>query len=328
MNLQADKNYRTIIPPLLTDSERPLWSVMIPTYNCADYLRETLQAVLSQDPGPHKMQIEVVDDCSTKDDPEKVVNELGKGRVSFFRQPQNVGHTKNFDTCLSRSRGQLVHLLHGDDRVRNGFYEKIGKLFLDYEEIGAAFCRHIFMDENSHWQLLSPLESPKPGILDGWFEKIAIKQRILTPSIVVKREVYEQLGSFDHRLSWAEDWEMWARIAAYYPIAYEPEPLAEYRSHSTSNTGRYIRTAENLRDLKRASYIINSYVKDSHKKDLLQRSFQKHTDYGIQTLKQFYLSGDKEGAMAQWKEVWQLSKSPYILWLGLIYWLKFLKRGK
>ena len=43
---------------------RPLWSVMIPTFHCARFLRQTLESVLSQDPGPDVMQIEIVDDCS------------------------------------------------------------------------------------------------------------------------------------------------------------------------------------------------------------------------------------------------------------------------
>ena len=59
---------------------RPTWSVMIPTYNCAALLRETLKGVLAQDPGPERMQIEVIDDASTKDDPEAVVREQGRPR--------------------------------------------------------------------------------------------------------------------------------------------------------------------------------------------------------------------------------------------------------
>ena len=69
------------IETLPAGTVRPLWSVMIPAYNCASYLRQTLASVLAQDPGPEQMQIEVVDDGSTKDDPESVVRETGKGRV-------------------------------------------------------------------------------------------------------------------------------------------------------------------------------------------------------------------------------------------------------
>ena len=55
----------SLLPPVPAGEARPFWSVMIPTYNCAVYLRETLASVLAQDPGPDRMQIEVVDDQLT-----------------------------------------------------------------------------------------------------------------------------------------------------------------------------------------------------------------------------------------------------------------------
>jgi glycosyltransferase involved in cell wall biosynthesis len=109
---------------------------MIPTHDCAAYLRETLASVLIQDPGPERMQIEVVDDASS-DGPESVVEELGRGRAGFHRQPRNVGHVANFNTCLERSRGRLVQLLPGDDCVREGFYEAMGRLLDAEGEAGA-----------------------------------------------------------------------------------------------------------------------------------------------------------------------------------------------
>lgn len=219
---------------------------MIPTYNCAVYLRDTLLSVLQQDPGPDLMQIEVVDDRSTRDDPVSVVTELGKGRVGFYRQPRNVGHAANFATCLQRAQGKLIHLLHGDDCVRDGFYRKMADAFDQHPEIGAGFCRQIFIDEDGHWKGISSLEQRQSAVLENWLERLASEQRIMTPSIVVRREVYETLGGFDSRLVCSEDWEMWVRIAARYRIWYEVEPLALYRMHSNSNTGRHIRTGEDV----------------------------------------------------------------------------------
>jgi glycosyltransferase involved in cell wall biosynthesis len=80
-------------------------------------------------PGVELMQIEVVDDHSTKDDPEAVVRELAGDRVSFYRQSENVGYIKNFETCLQRSRGKLIHLLHSDDCVKDEFYCKLQQAF-------------------------------------------------------------------------------------------------------------------------------------------------------------------------------------------------------
>jgi hypothetical protein len=53
-----------VLPITEGSMPRLLWSVMIPTFHCARFLRQTLESVLSQDPGPDVMQIEVVDDCS------------------------------------------------------------------------------------------------------------------------------------------------------------------------------------------------------------------------------------------------------------------------
>ena len=123
---------------------RPRWSVMIPTYNCSRYLIDNLHSVLQQDPGPDHMQIEVVDDFSTDSDVEALVREVGKGRVGFYRQPMNVGSLRNFETCLNRAKGHYIHLLHGDDQVRPGFYSEIEKLFTMFPAGRRGFYRIYF----------------------------------------------------------------------------------------------------------------------------------------------------------------------------------------
>lgn len=306
--------HRDTILPVSDTIPRPLWSVMIPTYNCAGYLRETLASVLAQDPGPNIMQIEVVDDCSTKDDPQAVVEELGRGRVSFYQQPENVGHIKNFQTCLERSKGKLVHLLHGDDRVREGFYHKLQAAFESHPEIGAAFCRHLYMDTQGHWQSISWLEQPQSGILENWLERIAVQQRIQTPSIVVRREVYENLGGYDRRIRyWGEDWEMWVRIAANYPIWYEVEPLALYRTHTVSLSGRSIRTGENIQDFRKAIEIVRDYLPQESADKLSQTALKNYAFYALNTARGLVDNGDATAALNQIKEAFRCCSSLPIL---------------
>ncbi|AUT01577.1 family 2 glycosyl transferase [Nostoc sp. CENA543] len=226
------------IAPVPAGVTRPLWSVMIPTYNCAEYLRETLASVLAQDPGPDIMQIAVIDNCSTQDDPAAVVAELGQGRVEFYRQPTNVGAINNSHSCLELARGHLIHLLHSDDCVRDGFYQKMAQAFQENPQIGAAFCRSVYIDEHSNWQGLSYLELPESGILPSrWIERIAELCCISVPSVaVVRREVYEQLGGYDRRCGLSGDWEMWVRVFTNYPMWFEAEPLALWRRHFLSVT--------------------------------------------------------------------------------------------
>jgi Glycosyl transferase family 2 len=252
--------YRDAISTVPPGTPRPKWSVMIPTYNCAAFLHETLESVLGQDLGPEMMQIEVVDDCSTQDDPAAAVAELGHGRVDFYRQPYNLGHIGNFNACLQRARGQLIHLLHGDDCVRDGFYSVMQRAFDANPDVGAAFCRYLSMDEHGHWQTIGPLEQDESGVLEQWLERIATGQRLQPPAMVVRRDVYEQLGGFDRRIRfYGEDWEMWVRIAAHYPVWYEVKPLAVYRVGSPSLTSRSLHTGENVADL-RTVIAINKQV--------------------------------------------------------------------
>ena len=287
---------------------------MIPTYNCAGYLRETLASVLAQDPGPEQMQIEVVDDYSTADDPEAVVREVGMGRVSFYRQPQNVGHVRNFETCLLRSRGRLVHLLHGDDRVREGFYRTMQQPFEAQPEIGAAFCRHLYIDENGHWVWISRLEEPKAGVLPDWLTRIGSRQRVQTPSIVVRREVYERLGGFDRRIQFVgEDWEMWVRIAAHYPVWYEPTPLAEYRKHRVSLTARSLRSGQNIRDLRCAVELSRSYLPPERAAVVVNEALEWWAVTATRIAGELVAADDWRTALVQMREAIRCSRSPRVL---------------
>lgn len=306
--------YRATIPPVPHGVSRPLWSVMIPTYNCAEYLRETLASVLAQDPGPEIMQIEVVDDRSTLDNPAAVVEELGGGRVNFYQQSENVGYIKNFETCLQRSRGQLIHLLHGDDCVMDGFYRKMQRLFERYPEIGAAFCRHIIMDDWGHWQRISPLEQTESGVLSNWLERIAVRHPLQTPSMVVRRAVYEKLDGFDRRMSsCGEDWEMWVRIAAHYPMGYEVEPLALYRDRSNSLTKRSVRTGQNIRDVRKATEIVRAYLPEARARELSNKAGEEWASWALHFAQQMIAKSDTAAAITQIREGLKCSHSGKVI---------------
>ena len=225
---------------------RPFWSVMIPSYNRTAYLERTLRSVLCQDPGIGEMQIEVVDDASTTGDADLLVRRVCGDRVSFARQPRNIGGVANWNSCIERSFGEWVHILHSDDVVFPGFYERLRAALDGRNDVGAAFCRHALIDKDDRWLYTFEMETPQPEILTGFIEKIGVSQRIQFPSIVVRRAVYERLGGFRTDLSCAADWEMWIRIAAHYPIWYEPEILAAFRTHSSSWTDAVVKSGDSI----------------------------------------------------------------------------------
>jgi glycosyltransferase involved in cell wall biosynthesis len=306
-----------VIKSLPSGLDRPLWSVMVPVYNCAQYLPETLESVLMQGFPQQDMQIEVIDDASTDADVEELVKRIGKGRISYYRQKQNVGSLSNFETCINRAQGHMVHILHGDDKVGAGYYQKLGELFRKYPEAGAAFCRFRYMNETGRKIFDQRPEMPQDGILDNWLVRIAEYQRIQYAAIAVRREVYEKLGGF-YGVTYGEDWEMWVRIASYYPVAYTPEVLAYYRKHASSISGQKFVTGQHLRDLQQVMDYIQAYLPTNQKHQILQKSRKFYAQYGIKIANQlWHTSHSKETVKEQIRQSLSLH-SDYLLYYKIL----------
>lgn len=236
---------------------------MIPTYNPGRYLEKALESVLLQDPGRHEMDIEVVDDCSTNIEVEKLVRSIAGTRVSVFQQPERTRICGNWNTCIERAKGRWIHILHQDDLILPGFYQKLREGIEQEPGIGSAFCRHILIDDDGHWTYLPELLARRSGVIPGWLELCASEVLIQTPAVVVKREVYETIGGYNPDLIFTLDWEMWTRIAANYQVWYEPQPLACYRIHQSSETSRLVKTGADVADLIKCIDISRAYLPDS-----------------------------------------------------------------
>lgn len=315
-----------LIAPVPGDDKRPLWSVMIPAYNCSNFLAATIKSVVAQAPEPEKMQIEVVDDCSTDADVRAIVHEAGKGRVSYYRKEKNMGSIRNFETCINRARGQLIHILHGDDLVADGFYKEQEMLFEQFPQIGAAFTDFNFINSEGEVLYTEGRLADKPGVMKDWLLYIATRQRIQPPAMVVRRSVYEHLGGF-FAVKYGEDWEMWARIAAHYPVAHSPEILASYRVHNNSITGSSLTTGQNIKDIKKVMDIIGTYLPQDKRRSLRKDAEKKFSIYFAWLSHKLYHDlHDRQGAIRQINGALSLSRNRTTVTLALKLYLKLLIR--
>ncbi len=317
-----------LIAPVRNVAERPLWSVMIPSYNCSDYLRKTLLSVLAQDPGPGEMQIEVIDDHSTDADVEALVAEIGNGRVTYFRQESNVGSLRNFETCLNRSIGEWVHILHGDDLVIPGFYDEVERLFDLYPDAGAAFTGYFHINDRD--ELLYPNEplASGPGPIDNWFTIIAQSQQVQPPAMVVKRKVYEQLGGF-YGMHYGEDWEMWVRISAHFPVVHSPMHLAKYRVHDNNITSNYFLSGQHIRDISKAIDLVQAYIPANERKKLRDLARKNYAIYFARTTDMVYHRyKNPEQALAQAMDSLKMHRNPITLYFLFKIMVKRLIRYK
>ena len=246
-SLEEAQAHIPVVPPVTEGEKRPLWSVMIPTYNRPKYLRQALESVLAQDPGPDEMQIEVLDNYSTIGNIEAIVNEVGRGRVAYFCQPKP--NSDNANTCILRSRGQWVHIMHDDDMVMPGFYEAYRNLIEANPRVVMVAGKAASFDERGCWTRIDG-EDPEPesGLIEGLTGRLALKCTVITPAIVVRREAYERVGGFCPLTGGADDRELWFRIAMLGPVAGTLRPYFLYRRHKGADSSKHAATGRGIHD--------------------------------------------------------------------------------
>ena len=102
--------------PIPAGRKRPFWTVIVPIFKRREYLKQCLDSVLDQDPGPDEMEINVVDDASPGDMRQFVLG-LGRGRVNYSRNPTNLRQHATTNLAITQSCGRWIHILHDDDWV-------------------------------------------------------------------------------------------------------------------------------------------------------------------------------------------------------------------
>ena len=290
------------IDPVPAGAAQPLWSVMIPAYHCASYLRQTLESVLCQDPGPERMGITVVDPCSDQDDPKGVVDEMGRTRLSYVRLAKNGGSTATFNECLRRTTGRLIHILHGDDYVEPGFYREIEALASAYPEMALYCTRGFIVDKDGGLEWVSPrIPHMEKGTRDA--APFFYLHSIPTPAMVIRRSFYEQHGGFNEFLNHTADWEMGIRVVSEGGGVILNKPLVNYRYYGESQTGQFMRMGENLRDCLRFGRLMAARFKEFD----TRRHLYRLAGQAEWQIKRFKKAGDGEAVKASRAMWWKTS---------------------
>jgi glycosyltransferase involved in cell wall biosynthesis len=294
-------------------AQRPFWSVMIPTYNPrAEFFVQALDAVLAQDPGTAEMEIAVVDDCSAGD-----VRDLARGgareRVAWHRHDRHVGIGRNWNACIDLARGEWVHILHQDDLVLPGFYDRLRAGAESSAAIGAAFCRDVVIDAQGERIVSQPLLRATPGIVEDWIQRIFIGLELRASALVVRRSVYEALGGFRLDLQYALDWDMWKRIAAAYPLWYDPAPLARYRRHAASASSAFVRSGANIAEIRRSIELSGAALQPDLAAMVSKRARQAYTKYAVLTAWRALRAHEYAASFAQVREARKLTSTLSVL---------------
>jgi len=203
-------------------------SIVIPCYNAAPFLRETLDSALGQTHPP--LEVIVVDDGST-DDSAAIAESYGPP-VRVIRQ-KNQGESVARNRGLSEVKGSHVMFLDADDLLVQGAVERLMQAAQgDRETVVVMGCGHFTEDpQNPYATRMPQFNSMLPSVLAGCFGP--------THSWLYPRVLVASLGGFDTHLQRGEDWEFSTRLALRNPPLRQLEYLgALHRRHRRSQTQR------------------------------------------------------------------------------------------
>lgn len=285
------------IAPLPHGTARPLYSVMLPTREPDERLCLAVRTVLAQALPPDSMQIAVVDDASRPGLARRLVRSVDdEGRVEVVEADERRGLAGNWNRAIGLARGRLVHLLHQDDFVLPGFYDRIAHGFTSTPQIGMAFVRSRIVDDTQRTVKYSSRLRWLPGVIADWLPRIAERQRIQTPAAVVARDTYEAVGGFRPVLQQALDWEMWVRIAARFAVWYEPRPLAVYCRHPGNESARLFRAGQTWPDIALAIGINADALPADVRDRITATSVRWHAASALRTVERLLAAGATERA--------------------------------
>lgn len=214
----------------------PTISVIIPTFNIENHIKETLDCILEQT--FKDIEIIVIDDGST-DKTTAIVQSYGN-KVRLITQ-NNAGVCIARNRGLREARGQFVCFMDHDDYW---YPEKLThqiKTFQKFPEAGVVYTHFINWRQDSNGNFPSPETIIPPDTADevdadfsGWiYHQFLLDCWMLTSTAMFRIEIFDYCGgAFDANLPYSEDWELWIRIARQYPMIKLQRASTLYRQHS------------------------------------------------------------------------------------------------
>lgn len=203
------------------DSTTPKVSVLMSVYNSMLYLEQSVQSILDQT--FRDFEFIIINDGST-DGTQKILETFADPRIQIVTQP-NTGLTKALNRGLKLCRGEFMARMDADDISMPERLERQLVFLNKHPEVGMVGTAHIEIDAKGEVLL------KKPCLLeDNQLRKILIKYNpFCHTSVMIRRSILQKIGPYDESFSYAQDYELWFRVARHHKLANLPQFLIKRR---------------------------------------------------------------------------------------------------
>jgi glycosyltransferase involved in cell wall biosynthesis len=219
-------------------SSRPLVTTVIPTFNRAQLLKRAVQSALSQT--YQDFEVIVVDDASNDKTPE-VIGGIADGRTRYIRHEKNKGVSAARNTGILAAKGTLIGFLDSDDEwLPHKLQKQVDTFNRASDDTGLVYGACLIVDEEK----AKPIRLVTPRKRGYVFRDMLMSDFVMSPTPLVKRDCFDNVGLFADDLQTSEDWDMWLRISRCYRFDFVKETVARYYLSPQQTTQQVDRVAE------------------------------------------------------------------------------------
>ena len=202
----------------------PLVSIVTPSYNMREYLRDALESILSQD--YPRIECVVVDGGSTDGTPELLKSY--NGRVRWVSQPDD-GAADAINRGFAMCRGDVFAWLNADDWYFPGAIARAVQLLGKKPEVDVLYGRANWVDDTGRVVAAYPTRPFDPD----WLRHECF---ICQPAAFLRARAFRDVGGLDTSLSCSFDYDLWIRLADSHGFAFTEEYFASSRMHASNKT--------------------------------------------------------------------------------------------
>lgn len=258
------------------------FSIVIPLYNKASFIENTLKSVLNQ--SFLNYEIIVINDGSTDESEEKVLK-FKDSRIQLFNQ-KNQGASVARNLGIEKAKYDYIAFLDADDLWMENHLETLKNLIENFPNAGIFASRYqLFLNEG---EVSTPkfkgISADFYGIVPDFFDASINHPIATSSSIAVPKYIFEKIGYFKPKISSGQDVDMWIRIASKYPVAISAEITASYLHYIENSLSKTPILDKKLKDF-------NDYKLDEE----ANPSLKKYLDiYRMEYALQYKIAGDNK----------------------------------
>ena len=207
--------------------DRPLISVVTPSYNQGPYIARCIESVLAQD-YPNFEHI-VFDNCSS----DETLEVLRRHTHIDWTSASDRGQSDALNKAIAKARGEIIAWINADDFYHPGVFDLAAReLHRGTGTVAIAGKVELVDPDGAVRETVAPHFEGLDYLIGFWSHPYGLCQ----PGVLFRREVVEKVGPFRTDLHFAMDYDFWLRLAVHYPVKAVDQTIAGYLLQENSKT--------------------------------------------------------------------------------------------